>query len=175
MLIKIILQMVYITIAAVISFYTFKGITYDSLKDIFTVLLAISAAVFTLAGLWIGYLYPEALSAYTDPDDDSLKEGTERTLRIERLVLTVFTSAFVMVTSLVLILSKTLISQFPFYLSNIDIFKITALTTCLYLSLIQIKAILAIMITNIKFINDIHRKKNDAGMLSDVNANNKPK
>ena len=175
MLIKIILQIVYLSMAALLSFYTYQGVTFDSLKDIFTVLLAISAAVFTLAGLWIGYLYPEALSAYTDPDDVSLKSGAERTIRIERLILTVFTSAFVMVSSLVLILSKTLISQFPFYLLNIDIFKIAALTICLYLSFIQIKAIFSIMITNIKFINDIHRKKDNVSMLSDVNANKKPK
>ena len=42
--------------------------SFNDLKDYMNVLLGISGMVFTIMGIWIAFLYPNALSRIVDPN-----------------------------------------------------------------------------------------------------------
>ncbi|WP_298448840.1 hypothetical protein [uncultured Marinobacter sp.] len=136
------------------------GITLIDLEPIMATLKNLSAAVFTLAGIWIAYSYPQAISAYTSPSSVKLMP-TDETKRIESLVLIVLTSAFVISSLLVfnfvyLIFFKTLL-----YANHREAFKILGVASISYMAFLQLKAVFTVMVTNIAFVNELHGKRTE--------------
>ena len=158
---RLIIQTVFIIISVVIACFTFRYVEVIDLKNVLSTLQNISAAVFTLAGIWIAYIYPEAITAFTNPEKVSLIKGTDKTKRIENLVLIILTSAFVIVSILLFNLSNMLFKNIPFILENKDLFKGISISFVLYLSLNQTKAVMSIMVSNIDFVNELHKNKTD--------------
>ncbi len=62
---RLISHSIYIFISVVIGYYLVDIISLGDLKPIIGTLQNISAAVFTLAGIWIAYSYPQAIASYT--------------------------------------------------------------------------------------------------------------
>ncbi|WP_396586377.1 hypothetical protein [Bermanella sp. R86510] len=120
----------------------------------------LSAAVFTLAGIWIAYSYPQAISAYTSPNSVKVIP-TDETKRIENLVLIVLTSAFVISSLLIFNFLYLLFSKTVFYVSHREVFKVIGITSICYLSFLQLKAIATVMVTNIAFVNELHGKRTE--------------
>lgn len=87
---SILIQILYMAISVSIAYLGRHFITLSDLKDLTSTLQNVSAAVFTLAGIWVAYSYPEAIARFTNPKKFSLIKGTEQTQRIRSLVLTIF-------------------------------------------------------------------------------------
>jgi hypothetical protein len=151
----------YLIFSGVIAFFTFKYVNMIELKSVIGTLQNIAAAVFTLAGIWIAYSYPQAIAAYTNPDKVSIIKGTEETQRIEKLVLIILTSAFVIISILFYHLSSILLKNAPLIMENKNIFKYLSVMLLIYLSINQTKAILTVMISNIEFVNELYKKKTE--------------
>lgn len=152
------LHSIYIAFSFVVGTISVDSIGFNTLSPVINTLQNMSAAVFTLAGIWIAYSYPEAISAYTSPDTVTLIP-TDKTRRIENLVLIVLTSAFVIISLLVFNLLSVFLSS---AITNPDLriyLKSSGLSFVVYMSLIQAKAVIVIMTTNIAFINELHGKK----------------
>lgn len=143
-----------------IAFTTAETLKIDDLSAVLGTLQNISAAVFTLAGIWIAYSYPEAISAYTNPDKIVLASG-EETKRIENLVLIILASAYVIIGILAFNLSLALIQPIDYVQANKETFKMLAVTFVIYLALVQVFAILTVMLTNIQFVNELHKKNTE--------------
>lgn len=150
----------YLLVAFCIAFITVDTLTISGLSPILGTLQNISAAVFTLAGIWIAYSYPRAISAYTNPDKVILVSGDE-TKRIENLVLIILTSAYVIIGILAFNMSVVMFQSFEYIQAHKYFFKLLAVTSVIYLAIIQVVAILTVMITNIQFVNELHKKNTE--------------
>lgn len=145
-----------------------KGLVDDTiLKNTLGVLQNISAAVFTLSGLWIAIIYPEAIKSYTSNKVQLIK-GTVHTKRVESLILGVSTSAFVLLSIVVFTLLKPVLDKtniFGSYSGYIDYFF---LFYFYLINILQIKALLGILINGMLFALELYRKAEDAQRNEDM-------
>ena len=88
-------HVIYVAVGATGAWLITNLITFDALDPMVSSLQNVSMAMFTLAGSWIAISYPQAISAYTDPEKLTLLPSSN-TKRIVNLVLIILTSAFVM-------------------------------------------------------------------------------
>ena len=138
-----------------VSCYSYKSFSYNDAKDILGVLINISASIFTIVGLWVGFLYPNAMSSIVK-DDVSYIKNEKDSPRIERLVYTIITSAFVMAGILIFFLAKAVLSSLPFYKSSIDIIKCAGVFSVYLMSWFQLKCVMSLVLSNLHFVNHLH-------------------
>lgn len=148
------------SIVAVGLGYFLVDATLPQLAPVIGTLQNLSAAVFTLTGIWIAYSYPQAIAAYTSPRNIKIMPSDETT-RIEGLVLIVVKSAFVISALLIFNLIYLLISKVQFYQIYRGEFKLLGVSFLCYLSILQLKAIFVLIVTNIEFVNELHKKKDE--------------
>lgn len=155
----IILQAVFILVSLTVAYLGRGFITLADLNNLIGTLQNVSAAVFTLAGIWVAYSYPEAISRFTNPEKFSLIKGIEQTNRIRSLVLTIFTSAFVLVGIILFNLTSPYIQHISKDLDFYLIIKGGGVSIINYLALIQLQAIIRIMSNNMEFIYSLMKVK----------------
>lgn len=161
MKLKIFFHFVIIILCVLISVVSHKYVKMSDLDSSLSTLQNLSAAIFTLAGIWVAYLYPQAILAFTNSKKISLLKGIENTRRVEELVLVIFVSAFVLLAILVFNLTSGIAKNIPFVISYYEEFKEISIAIILYLSFLQFKSLVSIMSSNIRFINDLHKTKNE--------------
>ncbi|WP_019281239.1 hypothetical protein [Vibrio anguillarum] len=155
----ILLQIIYITISIFIGYLGRDFITLTDLKNLAGTLQNVSAAVFTLAGIWVAYSYPEAIARFTNPEKFSLIKGTEQTQRIRSLVLTIFSSALVLVGIVLFNLLTPYIQHLCKTLDSYFYIRIAGISVINYLVFIQLQAIMKIMSNNLEFIYSLMKVK----------------
>ena len=156
---NILLQILYISISIFIAYLGRDFITLTDLKNLTGTLQNVSAAVFTLAGIWVAYSYPEAIARFTNPEKFSLIKGTEQTQRIRSLVLTIFSSALVLVG---IVLFNLFTPYIQHLFKTFDIYshiRIAGISLINYLAFIQLHSIMKIMSNNLEFIYSLMKVK----------------
>ncbi|WP_406609291.1 hypothetical protein [Agarivorans sp. JK6] len=164
---RITLHFVYIAISLILGYHLVNIVSLGDLKPIMGTLQNIAAAVFTLAGIWIAYSYPQAISAYTSPSTVSIIP-TDETKRIENLVLIVLTSAFVISSLLFINIFHLLIYKATINPEARNFLKLLGISSVFYLAFLQLKAIFIVMITNVSFVNELHDKKTEKDANDDL-------
>lgn len=152
--------MVFIIIVSLV-FIMSNYVIFNDIKDIISTLQNISASIFTIVGLWVGFLYPNAIAGIVNDNIDYIK-NTKDAPRIEKLIYVIIISALVMMTTLLFYISKAILGNTPFYDSYRYIIKFIALTVILYMSWLQIKCIFSLILSNINFANNLHARINRA-------------
>ena len=153
---------------SLIAGYVFSDvISITALNPTVGLLQNISLAMFTVAGIWIAYSYPQAIAAYTDPNKVTVIQSDE-TGRIESLVLIILTSAFVMAAILVHEIAYVISNAYVTGVDHRKLLKLVGISTVFYLSLIQIRAIWVIIFTNISFVNELYKKKIESNTFRDL-------
>lgn len=135
---------------------------YEDMKDYLGLLSGVSGMVFTLMGIWIAFLYPNALSRLVNPKQIEIadfSEALQDTRRLERIVAAILKSAVVMIVGLFFLLTKIIIYKSTIYIQNSLLIKAAALTVVVELSLMQLGAVLSVIFANVMFINDLHYKR----------------
>ncbi|WP_133149987.1 hypothetical protein [Vibrio lentus] len=136
-------------------------VSYDNLKDLIDILKNASAMIFTIVGIWLAYVYPNAITALVNPDSIDFVAGEKDKRRIEMLVSIIITSAIVIIGIICFFIAKTALTGSSFYTENIEFWRTLGFTTIFTLSYFQILCILKVISSNIIFINDLHSKFND--------------
>ncbi|WP_417068185.1 hypothetical protein [Niveibacterium terrae] len=135
---------------------------YGDLKDYIGLLSSVSSMVFTIMGIWIALLYPNALNRIVDPKKIEIadfSETREETKRLERIVAAVLQSAVVLMVALLVMAAKTALVKTGFYVNNAFVLKSLALSAVAAISAMQVDAVLSVVFANVMFINDLHRKR----------------
>lgn len=136
--------------------------SFNDFNSYTTVLISVSGMVFTIMGIWIAFLYPNALQRLVNPTKivtADFSEELNEAKRLESIVGSILKSAFVLVTLMVIFLLKLVIFKTDFYLSYRLLFKCASLTIVIVLSYAQIEAVFQVMKANLLFINDLHFKR----------------
>lgn len=134
------------------------------LKDYLDTLLNVSGMVFTIMGIWIAFLYPNALMKlvnHTKIEHVDFKDTLKDTRRLEAIVASVLKSALVVSVIMLLNLCKLMLSETELYHSKSDIINISAFSCVVTLTLLQIEAIANVIYSNIAFINELHSRRQD--------------
>lgn len=155
------INMVIFLIIIVLVYLTYEKVVINDVKDIISTLQSISAAIFTIVGLWVGFLYPNAIAGVVNDNVDYIK-NTKDAPRVEKLIYVIIISALVMMSTLLFYMTKLLLGNTVFYTSNKDAIKFIALTLILFTSWLQIKCILSLILSNINFANNLHARINRA-------------
>jgi hypothetical protein len=154
------------------AYWHFKvAYTLADLKNYTDALLAASGMVFTIMGIWIAFLYPNALSRIVNPkkiETADFSQTLSETKRLENIVGSVLKSAMAIVFVMVLYLLKVIFSKTQVYADNIVLFKSLALSGITVFSILQIDAILGVVFANVMFINDLHGKREDRQMNDEI-------
>jgi hypothetical protein len=135
---------------------------YEDFKDYLALLSGVSGGVFTIMGIWIAFLYPNALSRLVDPKKvvtADFSESLADTKRLENIVAAILKSALVMTAALIIAIAKVFLYLSPYYAAHIELFKSLALSVLAVITVLQIEAVFSVMASNVMFINDLHRKR----------------
>ncbi|WP_421419936.1 hypothetical protein ACN9JF_18385 (plasmid) [Pseudoalteromonas lipolytica] len=142
---------IYTLVSMIAGYYSMDILTYKDFNPAISVLQNISAAVFTLSGIWIAYLYPQAISSITSSSKVDLLKGSDDAKRVENLVYVVSTSALVLFFILLISIFEPIFYKvIPFnYKGTINFLIMSCL---FYLTIIQSVSILKIIASNLDFI-----------------------
>jgi hypothetical protein len=147
------------------------NISYSDYKEFLLVLLNVSGMVFTLMGIWIAFLYPNALKRIVNPEvieNVDFSETLNETKRLESIVASVLKSGMVVVSIVFIFLIKLLISTFAFYINYQHIFESVAVAIVLVLTFLQLESVFHVVKSNVMFINDLHKKREDREADQDI-------
>jgi len=137
---------------------------YDDFKDCLALLVGVSGMVFTIMGIWIAFLYPNALSRIVSPGvvvTADFSESLSDAKRLENIVGAVLTSALVMMAALLVTVAKMLFFFAPIYIEYRLQLKAAALSVLICMLLVQFEAVIHVMLANIMFINDLYWKRQE--------------
>ncbi|TDX29845.1 hypothetical protein DFO67_10683 [Modicisalibacter xianhensis] len=156
-------------LAALVGFQIlFTSISVDyrflDLKEYLLVLLAVSSMVFTLMGIWIAFLYPNALRKIVSPKQIEVADFSEslsETRRLEGLVGSVLRSSLVVIVIMAVFAGKVLFSFFDMEEHAVSFVKAALLSIVAIISVLQLESIFYVAYSNVMFINDLHRKRED--------------
>ena len=134
---------------------------YGDFKDFVGALIAISGMIFTIMGIWIAFLYPNALARIVSSNVKSadFSDGGEDARRLEKIVAAVLLSALVAVASAFCFFWKMLLGGAAFYVGNVLEIKSLALAFITILSLVQLEAVWSVVVANVLFLTDLHQKR----------------
>lgn len=130
----------YLALSLFLGYFSSGHLAIEEVRFITGGLQNISAAVFTLSGIWIAYSYPQAIAAYTSPDSVQIIPGDDAR-RIEGLVLIILSSAFVISSILIFDWAYLVVSGLEVYSEIREGLKVIGVSFIMYLSLVQLKAI----------------------------------
>ncbi|MEG2431147.1 MAG: hypothetical protein RSB25_05795 [Acinetobacter sp.] len=175
-----------IAILGLIAFKFGALYRYSDIKDVLSTLQNISAMIFTIAGIWLAYIYPKAISAIVKPSTlnreklgntapnnemvtpekpltiEELKSINKDIKRITMIVETIIISAFVIFAIILINAFKPIFSNFDLIKSNLETFNKIGCFTSLTLVYLQLVSLFTIISSNVVFLNDIHNEKNDS-------------
>lgn len=156
---------VYLVIS-IISYFVAErwlhGYQYSDYKDYLALLAGLSGMVFTIMGIWIAFLYPNAMSRIVNPGKLVAKDFSESksdAKRLESIVGAVMVSAIVMIVILLVTLLRIIIKMLPIYLIYKEEFKSFSISIMIFITFIQMESVFNVVISNIMFINDLHFKR----------------
>jgi hypothetical protein len=128
----------------------------------------VTAAIFTLTGIWLAISYPEAIKTYINPREVSLMKGSIRTKRIEKIVLTIFGAAYALSLTILLQWSETILSGFSLTPDSNKIFILVYGSLLAYITIIVLRGLWSIMYVNFLITNELHDKKDEAEAYDDI-------
>lgn len=147
-------------ISGLLGYYSYTFINTANISNLTSVLQNVSAMIFTIMGLWVAFIYPEAIKAVSGKGDVSDIKDDTKIKRIEGLVLVILSSAFVMLSLLAYNLLFMLFAEHEFVKQNAAPFKLVAVSFITFLAFVQSKAVLAVMTANVRFVNDLYQVRN---------------
>ncbi|HIF9354082.1 TPA: hypothetical protein ACX6RJ_002087 [Photobacterium damselae] len=157
---KLLIHFIVILLLGIISYQIQHNFNYNSLKDLIDILKNASAMIFTIVGIWIAYIYPNAITAIVKPESIGIIAGEQDARRIEMLVGIIITSALIIIGIILFFASKSIIGELSWYAENRYWIKPFGITVILSLSYLQILSITKVIFSNIMFLNDLHSKLN---------------
>lgn len=148
-----------------IIFYLVKAsginVSYGDIKDYGGALLNVSGSVFTIMGIWVAYLYPDALVRITSSNVSSgdFSEARENSSRLKTMVGSIITSALVAMVIVYVFLGKTLLSSTVFYQDYRADIKSFAVSIVILATLFQTISIFYVIRSNFLFLVEFHERR----------------
>ncbi|WP_199775178.1 hypothetical protein [Pseudoalteromonas sp. T1lg21] len=142
-----------------ISFLYKGSVRFSDLQPIISALQNSAAMIFTIMGIWIAYIYPQAMRKVIQPSSEAIFP-TEDKKRVKLLVGVVILSALTLATLLIGVFIKPFIVKWSFYISYPSIFSFLSIFVISLLVYVQLFCIYSVIASNVNFITDLINKEN---------------
>lgn len=156
-------HLIYIFMGITVAFITYGLTDINIITAYAGNLLVISIAVFTLAGIWVAYVYPQAISVFTEPEKVKLFNSNDLTEGVEKLILIIIASSFsiacVLMIYFIIFLFNLLVTAIPLLYFTANFGVSVAVILLIYCSLIQLSAICSVIVRNYKSVESLHNFK----------------
>lgn len=166
--------LIYTAIVIVTTALTVKyqiKINPSNLKDYLDTLLNVSGMVFTIMGIWIAFLYPNALLKLVNPtkiETADFSDSLQETKRLEAIVASILKSASVVTAIMLINLIRLATSEHFSGLASSQYIHSAALSITITLSYVQLESVLHVIFSNVSFINDLHNKREEREADGDI-------
>lgn len=158
-------------IAGLAAYFLEPKFYMPDIKDYCNALLIVSGMVFTIMGIWIAFVYPNAIKRLQDPEKIKIADFTESmqdTRRLESIVDSIMQAGFVAISILLFYLAKIIISAFSFFQDyNLHLMS-AGVGFIIFISLIQLSSVFSVIYANYLFIHDLHSKREAQERMHDV-------
>ncbi|RYZ80729.1 MAG: hypothetical protein EOP04_25335 [Proteobacteria bacterium] len=118
--------------------------------------------VFTIMGIWIAFVYPNAIKRLQDPEKIKIADFTstlQDTRRLESIVGSVLESATVATGITMVFFAKLIFSGTAVYKGNHLLFESAGIAFVVFLTLVQSSAVFGVIWSNYLFIDDLHVRR----------------
>ncbi|RLM14209.1 hypothetical protein BIY27_08240 [Gibbsiella quercinecans] len=154
--IKAIIWHLLIVVAVTYLSYSFRlDITFKDAEPIISILQNTSAMIFTIMGIWIAYVYPNAVLRIVQPSKVATIFSDEDLKRVKLLVGIVIFSALILVLLLIGVAAKTFITKTIAFTQYESLFTGVGLWCLLALMYAQLFCIYAVIASSVNFIIDL--------------------
>ncbi|PAA13590.1 hypothetical protein [Pseudomonas fragi] len=161
-MLKILAMFIFGTIAGFLAYYYKAPFSYADFKDYGYTLLTISGMVFTIMGIWIAFIYPNAILRLQDPEKIKTADFSrtlQDTRRLETVVGAVMASGTVAIGVSAIYFLKLLMYGLPAFAGYHIELKSAAIGAITFLSLVQLSAVGYVIYSNYLFIEDLHVRR----------------
>ena len=168
---KIVSYIVFFVFISLIFKYCQIDYNYTDVKDYLSALLGVSSMVFTIMGIWIAFIYPNALQRLVNPEkikNVDFSETLAETKRLESLVGSIIKSSIVAMMILVIYVGKIIFSSVLLQPENIILFDSLFLSFIIVLGFLQVESLLYVIYSNLMFVNELHNKREDREADNDI-------
>ncbi|EPK0776829.1 hypothetical protein ACT7BH_001203 [Cronobacter turicensis] len=153
---KIIVWHLLIAMAITYISYCFRlDINYKDIDPIISILQNTSAMIFTIMGIWIAYVYPNAVLKIVQPSKVTAIFSEDDLKRVKLLVGVVISSALILLLLLIGITLKTFLTKTIFFILHRQVFSGIGLWFLLSLVYAQLFCIYAVIASSVNFIIDL--------------------
>ncbi|ELM6923875.1 hypothetical protein RYH56_001930 [Citrobacter freundii] len=142
------------------SFAYRSDITSQDLEPLISILQNVSVMVFTIMGIWIAYLYPNAILRITQPSKVDAIFSNEDSERVKVIVGVVVLSAIVLSLLLIGVVLKPFIIKSWLFINAPTFFVAVGIFSLLILSYLQLIALYIVIASNVNFIVELKNKRN---------------
>lgn len=162
----------YISIALFFSISTYGTVKVNAINIYSLTLLAVSVAVFTLAGIWVAYIYPKAIEVFTDKKLVERFDAKEIAAGVEKLILIMIVSSFsigsVLSIGFSTFLYNLLVNVFPVIQVLANFGLGLAVFILIYCTFIQFSAIFNVIVRNYKSVEALHTLKKEKEIIDNA-------
>ncbi|WP_125784640.1 hypothetical protein [Pseudoalteromonas rubra] len=137
----------------------FINYKYEAMKEAVNFFTASSGAVFTLLGLWVAYVYPNAIVKIVRPSVDDIFSKDDL-VRLRRMLFVLCLCIMIIAASLFFHVLYLFLYGTEYYNINSYFIKKLALILIGYLSIVQFIVFYFVVATNVNFLNDLYTKRN---------------
>lgn len=150
-----------------------KDISYEDVLPTISILQNTSAMVFTIMGIWIAYLYPNAILKIITPDKVGAIFSENDEARIKQIVGVVATSALVAGFLIIGSIAIPFITNSNTYTSIAEYYTFFGTLTLLIITYAQLFCVYLVIVANINFIFDLDNHKNKINLANRLKGNYK--
>ncbi|WP_333872399.1 hypothetical protein [Kosakonia cowanii] len=150
----------------VVVFLLKDTLSFNDVKDVVGTLQTISAAMFTIVGLWVGFLYPNAIQSIVNDNVDYIKNSKD-VPRIEKLIYVIIVSALVMLGTLVFYMLKSLFYKTVLYHECRQLIRIVAFVLVYVSCWLQARCIFSVIKSNLRFVSNLHARISESRIKHD--------
>lgn len=158
---RILLNLFILAVAVSIGFSCSKFVKYQSVVDLLGGLQNASAMIFAIAGIWLAYLYPNAIAGLIKNEKVDFFTSKQDAKRIEGIVYIIIMSALVLLGVIAFYYTSALFKYTPLYSENRVFIKSIAIAYVTYLIAVQAKCVILLILRNVSFINRLFAVIND--------------
>jgi hypothetical protein len=166
---SVIWHLIVLTLVVTLSILFRDDLRFTELSPFLSILQNTSAMVFTIMGIWIAYLYPNAIMKITQPSRVEVVFSDEDEARISLIVGVVALSALVMCSLIIgaiavpILKSSYLYEVYPSIIRGIGLFLI------LVIGYVQLFAVYIVFASNLDFIVKLRNLKKKQRMKQRLN------
>lgn len=156
MIIKFIISVIMAVVIFGGGFGVAENVKYSYIIDLMGVLQNTSAMIFAIAGIWLAYLYPNAIAGLMKSEKVDFLASKNEAKRIEGMILIIIMSALVLILIIAFYAFNAIFRGTELYIVNKYIIKGLGCSYVAGILFLQLYCVIMLISRNIAFINRLY-------------------